>query len=83
MVSKVDFSAEDWAKIVRTPLLAGFAVSAADPSGFVGLLQEAFANAKGLAEAKSGLHGGALAQAVAEELLTSNGRAQVSISVSI
>jgi len=81
MTSKNDFSTEDWTKIVRAPLLAGFAVTAADPSGFVGLLQEAFANAKGLAEAKSGVRGGALAQAVAEELLTAGGIAQARDSV--
>ena len=49
MVSKNDFSPVEWKKLVQAPLLAGFAVSAADPSSFVGTLQEAFANARQLA----------------------------------
>ncbi len=62
-------------KAVQAPLLAGFAVSAADPSSFVGSLQEAFANAKELAQAKTGASG-PLVQAVAEEILSSSGRAE-------
>jgi hypothetical protein len=74
MVSKNDFSPDEWKKLVQAPLLAGFAVTAADPSSFVGTLQEAFANAKQLAEAKAGADGG-LVKAVAEEILSSEGRA--------
>jgi ATP-dependent DNA ligase len=74
MVSKNDFSPVEWKKLVQAPLLAGFAVSAADPSSFVGTLQEAFANAKQLAEAKTGASG-ELVKAIAEEILSSSGRA--------
>jgi hypothetical protein len=74
MVSKNDFSPVEWKKLVQAPLLAGFAVTAADPSSFVGTLQEAFANAKQLAEAKTGASG-ELVKAIAEEILTSTGRA--------
>ncbi|WP_424360829.1 hypothetical protein [Methylocystis parvus] len=74
MVTKNDFAPAEWKKLVQAPLLAGFAVSAADPSGFVGALQEAFANAKQLAEAKTG-SGGDLVKAVADEILTPAGRA--------
>ncbi len=42
MVDKADFSPVEWKKLIQAPLLAGFAVTAADPSGFVGTLQEAF-----------------------------------------
>jgi ATP-dependent DNA ligase len=75
MVSKNDFSPAEWKKLVQAPLLAGFAVSAADPSSFVGALQEAFANAKELAQAKSGASG-ELVKSVAEEILSSSGRAE-------
>lgn len=74
MVSNNDFAPAEWKKLVQAPLLAGFTVTAADPSSFVGTLQEAFANAKQLAEAKTGA-GGELVKAVAEEILTSSGRA--------
>jgi hypothetical protein len=80
MTSKLDFSPMDWKKLVQAPLLAGYAVSAADPSGFVGLLKEAFAAARSLAEARSE-PGDELIKAVAEELLTSSGRADARESV--
>jgi ATP-dependent DNA ligase len=75
MVSKNDFSPVEWKKLVQAPLLAGFAVTAADPSSFVGTLQEAFASAKELAEAKAG-GSGELVKTVAEEILSSSGRAE-------
>lgn len=73
MASKSDFAPMEWKKLVQAPLLAGFAVSAADPSGFVGLLQEAFATARSLSEARKG--GDVFIRAVAGELLSSGGRA--------
>ncbi len=75
MVRKNDFSPVEWKRLVQAPLLAGFAVSAADPSGFVGSLQEAFANARELAQAKTGASGD-LVKAVAEDILSSSGRAE-------
>jgi ATP-dependent DNA ligase len=75
MVNKNDFSPVEWKKLVQAPLLAGFAVSAADPSSFVGTLQEAFENAKQLAHAKSGASG-ELVKLIADEILSSSGRAE-------
>lgn len=73
MVGKTDFAPAEWKKVLESPLLAGFAMTAADPSSFVGSLQEAFAEARSLAEAKTG--GSGLIKAIVEELLTSSGRA--------
>jgi hypothetical protein len=75
MASKSDFAPVEWKKLVQAPLLAGFAVSAADPSGFIGLLQEAFAAGRSLSDAKTQA-GDALVRAVAGELMTSTGRAE-------
>lgn len=75
MSTKSDFAPAQWKKLAQAPLLSGFAVSAADPSGFVGLLQEAFAAARALSEARSQESVNALIKSVAEELLTSSGRA--------
>lgn len=75
MASKSDFTPVEWKKLVQAPLLAGFAVSAADPSGFIGLLQEAFAATRSLSEARA-QSGDSLVRAVAEELSTSTGRAE-------
>lgn len=75
MANKSSFAPVEWTKVLQSPLLAGFAVSAADPSGFVGTLQEAFASARSLAEVKENSSNNELIKAVVEELLTSNGRA--------
>lgn len=75
MANKNNFSPVEWRKLVQAPLLAGFAVSAADPSSFIGTLQEAFASAKELAQAKTGASG-ELVKSVADEILTSSGRAE-------
>ena len=74
MASKADFAPTEWKKLLEAPLLAGFAVSAADPSGFIGTLQEAFASARALAEAKASGGGEELIKAVVEDLTTSSGR---------
>jgi hypothetical protein len=75
MVSKSDFSPAEWKKLVQSPLLAGFAISAADPSGFIAHLKEAFAEAKLLGEAKASGADGSLQKSIAGELLTSSGQA--------
>ncbi|RTL85071.1 MAG: hypothetical protein EKK29_12585 [Hyphomicrobiales bacterium] len=74
MASKSDFTPVEWKRLVQSPLLAGYAVSAADPSGFIGLLQEGFAAARMVSEARA-QPGDALVKSVAEELSTSGGRA--------
>ena len=53
MADKSNFTADEWKKVLESPLLAGFAVSAGDPSGFIGTLQEGLASAKALAAAKA------------------------------
>jgi hypothetical protein len=75
MATKSDFTPEQWGKLVQAPLLAGFAVSAADPSGLIGTLQEGMASARALAAAKSDPSSDALIKAVVEDLLTAEGRA--------
>lgn len=74
MAAKSDFTPEQWSKLVQAPLLAGFAVSAADPSGLIGTLQEGMASARALANAKADPSADALIKAVVEDLLTADGR---------
>lgn len=74
MARKSEFSLAEWKRMVQSPLVAGFAVSAADPSGFIGLLQEALAAARSLSEARAP-SSDALIRSIAEELLTTTGRA--------
>ena len=75
MAGKQDFAPVEWRKIVQSPLLAGYAVSAADPSGFIGLLKEAFATA-GMVEAGRKGAGDELIRSVCEALGASSGRAE-------
>ena len=53
MAGKADFTSEEWAKILQGIMCAGIAVSAAEPSGLVGLLKESMASARALVEAKA------------------------------
>lgn len=74
MADKSTFTADEWKKIIEAPLLAGFAVTAGDPSGFIGMLQEGLASAKALAAAKADANADALIKAVVDDLLTPEGR---------
>ena len=55
MANKQSFTPDEWTKIVESVALAGMAVTAADPSGLIGLLHESFAGARAVAEEKSHL----------------------------
>ncbi|MBU2583363.1 MAG: hypothetical protein KJ622_16770 [Alphaproteobacteria bacterium] len=48
MAGKQDFSPEDWAKLVGSSLFSSVAISAAEPSGLWGTLQEGYANASSI-----------------------------------
>ncbi len=75
MAGKADFAPVEWRKVIQSPLLAGYAVSAADPSGFIGLLQEAFAAARMVSEGRAQA-GDELIRSVCETLGGSSGRAE-------
>ena len=40
MATKSDFSADEWKTLLESPLLAGFAITAADPIGFFTTIRE-------------------------------------------
>ncbi len=44
------YTEAEWALAIEGPMMAGFAITAADPSSFVGALQESMATAKAMAE---------------------------------
>ena len=74
MAVKTNFSNDEWNTVLEAPVLAGFAITAADPSGLFGTLKEGWANAKELAAAKTSASD-ELIKSVAEDLFTSEGRA--------
>ena len=74
MVLKDKFSNDEWAKILEAPLLAGFAVTAADPSGLIGTVQESSAIAGSLKSAADDSGEGTLAHEISNAYKTPEGR---------
>ncbi len=48
MATKADFTAEEWGKLLGSPMVAGMAITAADPSGVWGLIKEGMAESGAL-----------------------------------
>ena len=72
MASKQDFSTDEWNKLIESAVLASIAVTASEPHGLWGALEEGWANAKGLA---SGMKSSTpLIKDVANALASSEGR---------
>jgi hypothetical protein len=67
------FAPEDWARVVGAPMLAGIAVTAADPGGLWGAVRESVAVA-GAVRAARGDGGNALIAEVADAYETAEGR---------
>ena len=74
MATKASFTSEEWQRLLASPMLAGMAVTAADPSGLIGLVQEGFAASRALAQAKADAATNALIKAVVAEFETAQGR---------
>jgi hypothetical protein len=74
MATKADFTPDEWKLLLQGPLLAGVAISAADPSGLIGMMRESMASARALLDAKADPSADALVKAVAGEFETSEGR---------
>ncbi|MBQ0821202.1 hypothetical protein KBI52_13405 [Microvirga sp. HBU67558] len=70
MAGKASFTPEEWARVVASPMVAGMAITAADPSGLWGLLKEAMSGGWALLEAKQGSQQNALVKAVADDITT-------------
>ena len=71
MTTKTDFTDEEWARLERAPIVAGMAISLADPGGPIEAVKESLAAIKTVTEAaQSGGHGelvDAVAKSVAEQ----------------
>ena len=77
MANKQNFKPEEWTKILESTMLAGMAVSAAEPSGLWGALKQAFASSSALAAAKANAGSSELVKAVVADFETKEGRAAV------
>ena len=54
MTAKADFTPDDWAALGRAPLIAGMAISLADPGGPIELTKESMAAMRSVLTAASG-----------------------------
>lgn len=77
MANKQNFTPEEWTKVLESPLTAGIAVSAAEPSGVWGTLKEAFASSSALASGKLRADANELVKAVVADLETPEGRSEI------
>jgi hypothetical protein len=71
---KEAFAAEDWARVVGAPMLAGIAVTAAEPGGLWGAVKESAAAAGALREAKGAGGDNPLIAEIVAAYETSEGR---------
>ena len=67
MTTKADFTDEEWARLGRAPLVAGMAISLADPAGPIETLKESSAALQTVIEAAQSGTYGELVQAVARD----------------
>jgi hypothetical protein len=74
MANKTNFTADEWGRVLASPMVAGMAITAADPSGVWGLLKEGMAGGWALLEARQNAQANPLVRAVAEDFATSDGR---------
>jgi len=74
MADKTSFTKDEWTLLLQSPVIAGMAITAADPSGLWGLLKESLAAGGAMTEAASDPGANALVKAVATDFTTSEGR---------
>jgi hypothetical protein len=74
MANKTSFTPEEWSQVLESVMLSGMAVTAADPSGLLGMLKESMATGRSLVSARSDPQANDLVRAVAAEFQTSEGR---------
>ena len=77
MANKLNFLPEEWATLLESTMVAGIAVSAAQPSGPWGTLKEYFANSAALDAAKHDPHSNELVRALIADLDTEEGKAKL------
>jgi hypothetical protein len=77
MASKSDFTPAEWAQIVASPMVAGMAITAADPGGLWSILRESIAGGSSLVEVKQDVAANPLAKAIAEDIENADTRTAV------
>lgn len=75
MAGKTDFTPEEWKTLLESVMMAGLAVTAADPSGLWGTLKESMASAQSIIGMRHDANATELIKAIAGEFETGEGRA--------
>ncbi|HUB62977.1 MAG TPA: hypothetical protein VL996_00740 [Methylocella sp.] len=75
MAGRTDFTPDEWKTLLESVMMAGLAVTAADPSGLWGTLKESMATARAVIGAKHDANATELIKAIAGEFETGDGRA--------
>jgi len=74
MADKTSFTKDEWTLLLKSPMIAGMAITAAYPSGLWGLLKESFAGGVALTKVAADPSANALIKAVVADFSTSQGR---------
>src|SRR5262245_10226801 len=74
MTDKSNFTPDEWKLLLESVMMAGIAVTAAEPSGLWGLLKESFASGSELLSAKMDPGSNPLIKAVVADFETADGR---------
>jgi hypothetical protein len=82
VANKQNVTPEKWTKVLESTMLAGIAVSKADPSGLWGTLKEYFANTSALDPSKLDPDSSELIKAVIADFETAKGRSDLQKAVS-
>jgi len=74
MADKNSFTREEWTLMLESPMIAGMAITVAEPSGLWGTLKESLAGGGALAQATMDPGANTLVKAVATDFTSSEGR---------
>lgn len=74
MTDKSNFTPEEWKLLLESVMMAGIAVTAADPSGLLGMLKESMASGRALVQARLDPRSGPLIKAVVADFETPQGQ---------
>ena len=74
MATKANFTTDEWKMIIGSPMLAGMAVSLAEPSGIWGMMKEGMASGSALLDTKKDAGASQLAKALVADIETTDGR---------
>jgi hypothetical protein len=77
MANKLNFTPQEWIKVLESVMLVGMAVSAADPNGLWGLSKEAFASRSALNAMKLEAESNELIKAVIDDYESKEGRSTI------